>query len=72
VSRPRHPTKEFEAILKIAEDQNWIVTKGGKHFKLKCPCSLLHMKMMACTPSNPNYLLNFRKKLARDTCWEDL
>lgn len=70
--RPRHPTKEFEHLLDGAEDQGWTVERGAKYFKMKCPCEAKHMKWMHITPSDPNYLLNLRKKLARDTCWEDL
>lgn len=68
--RPKHPTKEYEAILRAAEAQGWTVVRGAKYFKLKCPCEDRDMKMMAITPSNPRYLLNFVKKLARDTCWK--
>ncbi|MBG6098790.1 hypothetical protein [Nocardioides luteus] len=69
--RPRHPIKELEALLKSLEEQGWVVEKGSKYYRAKCPCEEKAMKSIHLTPSNPHYLLNTRKKLARDTCWKD-
>ena len=70
MTRPRHPKKEFEDVLRSAELQGWSISRGKKYFKMKCPCAHRDMKIMHITPRE-NYLRNFTKKLQRDTCWED-
>lgn len=67
-ARPRHQRKELEAVLQLAERQDWIVTKSGKYFKMYCPCVDKHLKTVHLTPSDPNYVRNLLNKLHRDTC----
>lgn len=69
--RPRHPKKELETILKMAEAQGWVVEKAKKYFKMKCPCEGLHAKTVHLTPSNPLYLKNLLGYLKRATCWKE-
>jgi hypothetical protein len=69
VSRPRHPVKELEAVLREAEDKSWRVTKGKKYFKMKCPCAGKHMRTVHLSPSDPNYERNLRAWLGRQPCW---
>lgn len=68
--RPRHTRPELEKILRSLESQGWRVTKG-RYYKVKCPCNEKHMSTVKCTPSDPNYPLNLRKKLSRETCWKE-
>lgn len=71
MSRPRHPRKELEAILREAEGKGWRVTKGRGYFKLWCPCPRKCRKTVHLTPSDPRYAQNLKHALARDTCWGD-
>ena len=70
MARPKHPSKEFEDVLRSAEKQGWRIERGRKYFKMKCSCPNRDMKTMHITP-NEGYLKNFCKKLERDTCWKD-
>jgi hypothetical protein len=69
VTRPRHPDKHLEGLLKEAEDQGWQITKGKRYYKLWCPNSCKCRKTVHLTPSGSRYLVNLRHMLARDTCW---
>jgi hypothetical protein len=71
LGRPRHPIKEFEAVLRAAESQGWTILKAKKYFKMLCPCEDKHLKTMHLTPSNPMYLKNLLGYLIRVTCWEE-
>lgn len=71
MSRPKHQNKDLEAVLKSAERQGWRVNRGGKYFKMKCPCELRHLKTVHISPSDPNYGRNLLSKLNRDTCWKE-
>lgn len=67
--RPRHPDKDLESILQLAEGQGWRVIRKRKYYKAYCPCGD-HLKTIHMTPSNPNYGLNLTKWLERQPCWE--
>jgi hypothetical protein len=69
--RPKHQAKEIEALMREAEARGWVFTKGQRYFKGKCSCAGKHMKTIKLTPSDPNYLLNTRKWLERQSCWKD-
>jgi hypothetical protein len=70
LSRPRHPIKELEAVLKEAEEKGWRVEKGKKYFKMWCPASCgRHWKTVKLTPSGGDYLRNLIGQLNRSTCW---
>lgn len=70
MSRPRHPNKNLEAVLRRAEAKNWTVTKTRRgYFKMRCSCGV-HQKMMHLTPSDPNYERNLVQWLRRTGCWE--
>jgi hypothetical protein len=71
VTRPRHPRKELEALLKEAENQGWTVQRGGRYFKLKCGCPAKHFTTLHLSPSDPRYERNKRHWLARMTCWKE-
>ncbi len=72
MSRPQHNRKDFEEQLKRMERAGWTVSGGGnKHFKCKCPGACKCLKTMATTPSNPNYLRDFKAQLRRQTCWKE-
>jgi hypothetical protein len=62
--------KELEAVLRTGEGFGWVVTRGGKYFKMKCPCGD-HLKMVHMTPSDPRYLRNLVKHLGRTGCWKE-
>lgn len=66
--RPRHQNKELEQVLVLAERQGWTVIKGGKYFKMYCPCPEKHWKTVKLTPSDANYRRNLLMQLHRATC----
>lgn len=68
--RPRHQTKEIEALLRSLEAQGWRVTKGQRCFKAYCPWGL-HLKTVHLTPSFAGYLRKLVGWLRRETCWEE-
>lgn len=70
-SRPKHPIKELEAVLKEAEGKGWLVTKGKKYFMMWCSCAKKHKKSLKLTPSTRTYKKNLMGELRRATCWED-
>ncbi len=69
VSRSKHPVKELEALLREAEGRHWRVERGGRYFKMYCPCGQ-HKKTVHLSPSDPNYERNCRSQLNRATCWD--
>ncbi len=69
MSRPRHPRKELEALLREAERQAWQVTKSGGYFKIWCSCSSKHKKVVHLTPSSRYYENNLRTYLKNHACW---
>jgi hypothetical protein len=69
MTRPRHPDKKLEALLKYAEAKKWRVDRPGAYFRLRCPCGE-HQRRLHLTPSDPNYELNARKWLERQPCWK--
>jgi hypothetical protein len=70
-SRPKHPTKEIEALLRSLERDEWRVEKRGKYFKAYCGRTCRqHMKSIHITPSDPRYLQNLMGWLKRETCWK--
>jgi hypothetical protein len=68
MSRPRHPDKELEAIIREAEDGGWLADRPSAYFRLLCPCGQ-HQRRVHITPSNPRYGLNLRMWLKRQPCW---
>jgi hypothetical protein len=72
VHRQRPPLDpELEAVLRAAEKQGWMVTKGKKYFKLMCSCPDKHQGWVHLTPSGAKYTLNLVKQLKRATCWKE-
>jgi hypothetical protein len=70
-SRPRHPDKDLEKVLKAAEQQGWTVTKRPRgYFKIYCPCADKHLKTVHLTPGSA-YLRNLLGELRRNTCWKE-
>lgn len=71
MSRPKHPIKELERILREAEAKGWLVEKRpNRYFKMKCPCEGRHIKTVKLSPSNPYYERQLRGQLSRATCWD--
>jgi hypothetical protein len=70
MSRPRHPDKDLERVLRAAERQGWRVVKPGRYFKMYCPCPGEHMQTVHITP-NRKYRQNLMGQLRRATCWKD-
>jgi hypothetical protein len=70
MTRPKHPIKELEALLKYAEHHEWRADKPNAYFRLRCPCGM-HQRRIHLTPSDPNYELNARKWLERQPCWKE-
>jgi hypothetical protein len=71
MARPKHTDKDIENLLKQSEKREWRITGGGRrYFKMKCPCADKHLKMVHCSPSNPNYLRNLTNWLDKRTCWD--
>jgi len=71
VGRPKHGDKDLEAVLRAAERQGWVITKGNGYFKMWCPCAGKHWKTVHCSPSSRRYTINLLSKLRRDTCWDE-
>lgn len=70
MTRPKHPVKELEALLREAESKGWSVDKGKGYFRLRCPCGK-HQTWVHLTPSNPHYEQEKRKKLQGTGCWRE-
>ena len=71
MTRPRHPDKELEDVLRRAEAQGWRVERRKKYYKLYCPCGFKHLKTVHLSPSDPNYLRNLIGALTRMGCWKE-
>ncbi len=67
MTRPKHPIKDLEALLKEAERKGWQVKKTV-YYRLRCPCGK-HQTWIHLTPSNPRYVQEKRQKLQRTGCW---
>ncbi len=70
MTRPKHPDKDLEALLRSLESAGWRVEKGRKYFKGYCPCGD-HKKTIHVTPSDPGYRRHLIGWLRRETCWEE-
>jgi hypothetical protein len=71
VSRPRHPDKDIEAVLREAEAHGWRVERNKGYYKAKCPCGRHANWSIKLTPSNPNYAKNLAAWFQRQSCWEE-
>ena len=76
VSRPKHPDKDIEAVLREAEARDWTVYRDKGYYKAKCPCGDHANWSIKLTPSNPNYAKNLTAKnltawFQRQSCWEE-
>lgn len=68
-SRPRHPDKDLEQVLRSLELCGWRVERGSRYYRAYCPCGT-HKKTVHLTPSDPRYRRNLVGWLRRETCWE--
>lgn len=68
--RPKHPDKDIEDELRVAEAHNFRVTKGSRYFKVLCPCGN-HQRGVALTPSGSRYLANLQAWLRRCPMWKE-
>jgi hypothetical protein len=68
-TRPRHPDKDLEAVLRDAEARLWHVTRDKRYYIMRCSCHEKHQKTVKLTPSGSRYELNLRKWLERQSCW---
>ena len=70
--RNRHQTKEYEALFKGAERQDWRIEGGGdRHFKMKCPNPCKCMQVVGSTPGTTKDLLRTTTQLRNNTCWKE-
>ncbi len=69
MSRPRHPRKELEQLLRDAEARDWRVDKKKRYYRCLCPCGDC-MESVHLTPSDPNYPVNKRNKMEKCPEWE--
>ena len=69
--RPRHPIKEWEALIRRAEAAGWRTTRGKKYFLIWCPCGQ-HHRSIPLTPSVGGTLRNVTKWLERQPCWKEV
>jgi len=69
MARPTHPRKEWERLLREAEDRGWRVDKGAGYFKCKCPADDKCFVSIPLTPSGSRTLINRRKVLERCVGW---
>lgn len=67
--RPKHQTKEFEALLREAEAKGWRILKAKGYFKCLCPCADKDKLSVALTPSGARTLKNTQMKFRRTSCW---
>lgn len=68
-TRPRHPNKDLEKLMKRAEAVGWVFAKGSKYYVGKCACGL-HLQTVHLTP-NQGYLRNLRMQFRRYECWKE-
>lgn len=68
VDRPRHPKKEIERFMRIAESHGWRFVKGKKYYKGYCGCGA-HLHTVHLTPSSSRYLANLEHRTTRLDCW---
>ena len=66
--RPRHPKKELEDLLKIAESRNWTITRNQGYFRAWCPCGE-HHESVVLSPSGANYKRNKLHKMSKCPMW---
>ena len=67
-SRPRHPKKEGEEILREAEAHGCTVKKG-KYFRVLCGQGC-HMKSICLTPSSRYTFINDIRNMRNWPCWK--
>ena len=63
----KHPRKELDAVLDAFHDAGWAVLDPPRYYKVRCPCGK-HQRSIHLTPSDPNYMRNALKWLARQQC----
>jgi hypothetical protein len=71
VSRPKHPRKDLEAVLRAAEGKGWRVIKGKGYYRMLCPCGRGTRKSVHLTPSDPDYRRHLLGQPRRATCWDE-
>jgi hypothetical protein len=71
-ARPKHPNKDFEALLREAELRHWAVWRDARYFKCRCPCDEKHYVGVVLTPSGSRTLINTRKRFERLPCWKEV
>ncbi len=69
MARQKHPRKDFEALLREAEERSWRVDRNKGYYKVLCPCPEKHWVSVVLTPSSGRTLMNTRKTLERCSCW---
>lgn len=69
-NRQRHPKKDLEKILQLAEAHGWRCSRGKGYYRCLCPCGK-HKRTVVLTPSDPNYAKNVVGWFKRQPCWED-
>ena len=69
VERPRHPKKDIERVMRVAESHGRRFAKGKKYYKAYCPCGE-HLHTVHVTPSNPWYVVHLKYRFERTGCWD--
>lgn len=68
--RQRHPRKDLEASLRIAEDHGWTFKRNKGYFLGMCSCGV-HHRTVHLSPSDPRYKTNLDHWFRRQTCWNE-
>lgn len=69
MTRPRHPDKEIEDVLRQAENHGWTFGLGNGYWKGRCGCGT-HLKSVAKTPSG-GYYVNRLLQWFKRNCWPE-
>lgn len=66
----KHPKKDLEQVLELADKAGWQINRGKGYYKLYCPCRM-HKTTLHLSPSDVNYKRNKIAWLRRQTCWKE-
>lgn len=67
-TRDRHTDKDWEDLLRKAEDHGWVFNRDNGYVKGNCGCSK-KWTSIPLTASSSRSLINKRKKMESCPCW---
>lgn len=67
----KHPIKDLETLLSEFDAAGWRILDPPKYYKVYCACPEQHKRTVHLTPSNPQYTLDTRKWLQRQSCYKE-